>query len=147
MEARTTKVGVHDENSIAVLGKDGRQIEDSRGLALTGTAGHDGHRAPIRILTGEQNIGSQDSISLGMRAISSLRHEGSDILGNNPEHRRLQRLFHVIDGLDRGVEVFDEEGQTNSEDQTEDHANGNIDCFLRTNGVGAGKGLVDRLNR
>ena len=146
MEARTTKVGVHDENSIAVLGKDGRQIEDSRGLALTGTAGHDGHRAPIGVLTGEQNIGPQDSISLSMRAISSLRHEGSNILGNYPEHRGLQRLLHVIDGLHRCVEVFDEEGQTNAKDQTEDHADGDVNRLLRPNRVGAGKGFIDGLN-
>ena len=81
-----------------------------------------------------------------MRAISSLRHQGSDILGNYPEHRRLQRLLYVIDGLHRCVEVFDEEGQTNSKDQPEDHADSDVDSLLRPDRVGAGKGFVDGLN-
>ena len=146
MEAGTAKVGIYNEHSIAVLSKDSRQVEDGGRLALAGSAGDDGHRSPIGIFTGEQNIGPQDSISLSMRAISSLRHKGSDILGNNPEHRGLQCLLHVIDGLHRCVEVFDEEGQTNAKDQTEDHADGDVDSLLRPDRVGAGKGFIDGLN-
>ena len=66
-----------------------------------------------------------------MRTVGPFVHKRADILRNNAEDRRLQRTFYVIDGLDAGVEVFDEECQADAHEQTDDNANTDIERFLR----------------
>jgi len=54
-----------------------------------------------------------------MRTVRSLIHQGTDILRNDSQHRRLQRAFHIVDGLDARIQIFDEERQTDADGQAD----------------------------
>ena len=74
-----------------------------RKLSLTRPAGHHGDRIVFGILPIELNIGSQDSICLGIRAHPTLLVEYADILRDNREDRHLKIALNIFKTFHRGI--------------------------------------------
>ena len=89
---------------------------------------------------------AQHAISFGVRTFRAFLDERADILRNDAEHRRLQRAFHVVDGLHAGIEVFDEERQADANRQTKYNAQSDIQSLVRSNRTQARFSPVDDLD-
>ena len=49
---------------------------------------------------------------------------------NDAQHRRLERALHVVNRLHAGIEIFNEEGQTDAHDQADDDAEDDVQRFV-----------------
>ncbi|MEI2685808.1 MAG: hypothetical protein V9G14_05645 [Cypionkella sp.] len=111
---------------LPVLREHHRQVEQGRGLALAGATADDGDGVEGLVLPGEEHVRPQDSIGLRMRAVRSFLQQGTDVLRNDTQHRRLQRALDIVDRLHRRVQVLDEEGQTHTHHQPHHDAERNV---------------------
>src|SRR5688572_27067946 len=66
VQAGTTQVGVNEEHLGAVLGEDGREVENGGGLAFAGATADDRDRVRVLIFAAEEKVGAQDAISFGV---------------------------------------------------------------------------------
>ena len=78
-----------------------------------------------------------------MRAFQAFLKQFADLLRDDGQNRSSQSAFYIINSLDARIEVFDEEGETNTHDQTDDDAQGKIERFVRADRVDAGFGDVN----
>ena len=141
MQAGAAEVGVHEQDLVAVVGEDDGKVEHGGGLAFASAAADDDQAVGLGVLAREHQVGAQDAIGFGVRTVHALVEERADILRNDAEHRGLEGLLDVVDGLHAGVEVLDEEGETDAHDHAHDHAEGDVE-----RDVGAG-GLAGKFRR
>ena len=84
----------------------------------------------MRRLAVELDVGPHDAVALGIGAVGGRMLEDGHILGNDGQHGNPQRSLDILHGLDAGIEVFDQEGQTDAQGQShghgQNHVQGNI---------------------
>ena len=127
MQTGPAQVGVHQQDALAVLRKDNRQIKDGGGFAFArATADHGQAVGPI-LLARKQDVRAQHPVSFGMRTFGPFLDQGTHILRDDTQHRRLQRALDIVNCLHAGIEVFDEEGQTNADDQSHNNSQRDVE--------------------
>src|SRR6185436_2077994 len=84
-------------------------------------------------LSGKQKIGAKDTVSLCVRTFRSFFDYQPHILRNDTKNWSLQGTFHIINRLHTGVQVLNEERQPNSDHQTNDYPEGNIEWLVWAN--------------
>ena len=73
----TAQVGIHNQHALAVLGEDRGEIEDGGGFAFAGAGADDGDGVQLVVLAGEQQVGAQHAVGLGVRAFGAFFDAGS----------------------------------------------------------------------
>jgi hypothetical protein len=76
-----------------------------------------------------------------VRAFETFVHQVADVLRDNAKHRRLERTLHLVNRLDAGIQIFNEEGQTDPHDQADDNTENDVQCLVWFDGA------VSRLGR
>ena len=135
VEGRAAQVRIHDHHALAGLGEDGGEIQGGGGFAFAHAGADDDDAVELVVLAGEQEVSAQDPVGLGMLAVRPFIQQITDILRNDAQHRRLERAFHLVNGLNAGVQIFNEEGQTDADHQADDHAQNDVQRFVRADGV------------
>src|SRR5687767_9851776 len=78
-----------------------------------------------------------------MRAVRALLHKRADVLWDDAKHGRLESAFNVVDGFHARVEILDEEREPDTDGQTDDDAQSNIEYFSGPHRVVDGFGHVN----
>ena len=113
------EVRVHQQDALAVLRKHDGEVENGSRFSFARAAADHRERVGVLAFAGKQHIGAQHAIGLGMGAFRPFLKKRADVLGNDAQHRRLQRTLDVVDRLHAGVEVLNEKRQSNADDQAD----------------------------
>ena len=131
MQSGTAQVGVHHQHALAALGEDRGQVEHGGGFAFARARADDGHGVELVVLAREQEVRAQHTVGLGVRAFAALIHQQAHILRDDAQHGALQRALDVVNRLDAGIEVLDEEGQPDTDDQPDNDAQRDVQRLVR----------------
>jgi capsular exopolysaccharide synthesis family protein len=130
VQRRAAQVGVHCQHLRPVVRQGGREVRDRRRLALAGIRAryHDG--ATGRLRRREDQVRAQHAVGVGHRGTRAARDRDRVRprrrtalhldLGDHSEERQAEVLLHVVGCLERVVEVLEEEGEADAEEEPED---------------------------
>ena len=113
------QIRIDDEDIVAALGAGEGEVVDRRGLALAGTAADEGEGIGVAEGFVEFDVRAEDAVGLGVGGIAGRFHEHGNFLGDDGEHRDLEEALDVVEGLHAGVEVFDEEGEADPDNEAD----------------------------
>ena len=104
------QVGVDDQHLVADRGADVGEVEQRRGFAFAHAAA--GHRegAAGHALVGEEQVGAQHTVRLGVGAVRPLFDQRTHLLRDDADDGQPQVALDVVHGLDGGVQILDEVG-------------------------------------
>src|SRR5262245_56541185 len=149
MDARPAKVAAEQERALAVLGHRQREVDDGGGLALLERGAGDDQHPPLLLSQRELYLRAQAAVRLGHRRLrvevrgeegvamerfglhvgqgrppldETLHHLPGLDVRHDAEHRHPEIVLDVLDGADRGVERFLDEGQDQAEHEPEQAA-------------------------
>ena len=81
-----------------------------------------------------------------MLAFGAFVKKIADILRDDPQHRRLERAFDVVNRLHAGVEILNKEGEADAHEQTKHQAKTDVDGLVWFDRRLAGFGGVGNLH-
>ena len=137
---RTTQVGVDNERVVAALGESVSKVGQGGRFAFARAAADKGDGIGIRRLPVEFEVGAQDPVGFGIGRGLGVRVEHADIFRHDGENRDLQEILHVFHRLHARVEVFEEEGEADPDNQADHHGEGHVEQNLRLGGCRGGFG-------
>ena len=146
VERGPAEVGIHHDHALAALGEHGGEVAHGGGFAFARAGADDGDGVELVVLAGEKQVGAQDTVGFGVRAFRAFVQQVTDILRNDAQHRGLQGALDVVNGFDAGIQIFDEEGETNADHETDDDAEGDIQRLVGTDGPVADFGVFHDFN-
>ena len=132
VQCRTAEVGIDHQHPLSTLRKNGGKVANGGGLAFAGAGADHGHRIELVVLAGEQQVRAQHAIRFAVRTFGALFQEVADVLGDDSQHWRLQGALDVVDGLDAGIEIFNEECEADTDDEADNDAERDIQRFVGT---------------
>ena len=144
MHGRAAQVRIHDQDALAVLGEDGGEVEKGGGFAFAGAAAQDGEGGPISFLRENRRLVRKHAIGLGVRTFRPVLQDEADILRDDAQDGGLQGPLDIVNGLDAGIQIFDEEGHADADQQPEEDSDGNDDKGFGADRVFVGaRGVVN----
>ena len=126
VHARFAEVGVQKDRPAARLGEDDRQVRGDRRLALTRDGTRNEERPHRPVDRSELDVRAQAPIRLGRgRSWVQERGEAVDLalppeplhLRDRAQGRQSDRLLNVVGGLDRVVQVIEQESEAEGDEQ------------------------------
>ena len=118
------------------------QIQCGDGFAFPRAGADDDNGVELFVLAREQDVGAQDTVGFGVLAFGAFIHQVADVLRDDSEHRRLECAFHLFNRLDAGIQILNEESQTDTHNQTDDDAENDVQGFVWFDRVFSGLGRV-----
>src|ERR1017187_10328581 len=99
-------------------------------VVSAGAGADDDDGVELFILAGEEQIRAQHPVGFRVLAFGAFFDQVADVLRNDAQHWRLERAFDIVNRLHTGVEIFDEEGQTDAHDEAKDQPQDNVDGLV-----------------
>jgi len=98
----------------------------------------DDNGVELFVLAREQDVGAQHAVGLGVLAFGAFVQQVADVLRDDAEHRRLECTFHLFNCFDAGIQILNEESQTNAHNQTDDDAENDVQGLFGLTGNSPG---------
>ena len=127
----TAEVTVDHERVVTALSANVGEVDQRGGFPLAGPAGHDRDGVGVRAFSIEFDVRSQNPVGFGVRAEAALLVQDADVLRNDREDGHAEVALDVIERLDAGIEVFEEECEPDAEDESDDRAEAQLELGIR----------------
>ena len=124
------QIGIHHQHALVGLRKHRGQVQGRGGFTFAGTGADDHDAGEFFIFARKQDVGAQDAVSFGVTAFRAFINQVADVLRDDAQHGCLEGAFHVINGLDAGVEILDEERQAHADNEAENQTQGDVQRFV-----------------
>ena len=136
MQRGAAQIAVDQDDRLARLGADDREIVDGGRFALARAAAEHRHARPQAVLDLEVELRAQDAVALRVRQPRRLlgQRHGAALVRDDGQHRQAEELLRVGHGLDAGVEILDQEGHDDAAEQARKSADADIQADIRRRG-------------
>ncbi len=138
MRLGTPKVRIDEEDPAFQRRQGQRQVDGRQRLALTGSGGRDDDDARSRVGPGIVQRRTNDAVRLGERVLgvpplNQQIRRGLTRLGNDTEQGSSEMDTDVVRCLERVVEVLEEEGESDGQEDAEERTGDDVALAIGAN--------------
>ena len=132
--SRVVKVGVDQQDSFAAFRTHPCGVEGVERLAFAGGRGGEDDNFSVSKRARVLEVHAKHTVHLIMGEPGTRVVERAELLGDNADDVRLQIALDVLGRFDCRVEIFDEEGEHDSEEETGDNRERDVEGEVRGDG-------------